>query len=458
MIEAKVTGHAIDDVPENIFPAQPRSNARNMDEAMTGGVDNLLDESAAIKLSTADSKGKQAAITASHSGELLREPGPIFIANVTSSPSSNSPTEAISTPTKGKQTTQNSSNNAYEGSSLILSMLSLIETGVENDRTLALYENRAENLHNYIDAITDQIENMQYRPSRMQMPVSSPLLAQSTVLTPATDAQGDNGEEDDAERDDLEGYDAEDGDTTDDDDTASTTSTEDPDTENANAESFLTSFVLFSDLPLEIRLIIWKMMLPGPRLVEIQNTQLFLDEEQKEPNYEVETFHATGVRKAPVGFFVCRESRNEVIKVYTALKSTDGYPAIWVDFKTDILCLRSERWFWTLDILLQRLAAYRLEEKITRFLVDSYYLGDDEICGLQQLAVLEEILLVPYSSEKACNKRIVGFQEGKLKPDRVRRYMSEVQEVFDEVKKYNPDWKQPRVRCGKLSLGVIKQD
>jgi hypothetical protein len=79
--------------------------------------------------------------------------------NTIPSRNSNSPAQRNSTETKGKQTTPNQSSDNQGGSSLFSSILSLIETGEENDRTLVLHENRAEDVLDYVTAKKDQIQD-----------------------------------------------------------------------------------------------------------------------------------------------------------------------------------------------------------------------------------------------------------------------------------------------------------
>lgn len=71
------------------------------------------------------------------------------------------------------------------------------------------------------------------------------------------------------------------------------------------------SFTLFPKLPTEVRLMIWKMTLPGPRAFELRSNYYF--------DMRAGDGYATSTDPQPVNLMVCRESRNEALKIYTVI-------------------------------------------------------------------------------------------------------------------------------------------
>jgi uncharacterized phage infection (PIP) family protein YhgE len=134
------------------------SPARNMERTTTAEKSNNMDEGGEDEASTESNMNED--VVTLNGWDLLGSSRWMPKTSAAPSHNSNSPAAPIPTSTKGKEKMQTESSNTNEGSSLISSMLSLIETGVENERTLALYENRAEDMQDYITGITDQIESM----------------------------------------------------------------------------------------------------------------------------------------------------------------------------------------------------------------------------------------------------------------------------------------------------------
>jgi hypothetical protein len=243
-------------------------------------------------------------------------------------------------------------------------------------------------------------------------------------------------------------------------------SIEDADNEESNWESFLRSFTLFPKLPAELRVAIWNLILPGSRFVEIETTVIFLEEKDEasrpKQDYDVETWHARGIEKAPLGFFVCRESRAEVLKRYTPLKSTDGFPTLLVNFKRDVICFR----FWqspgVITNFLDDLSDDKLEKDVAYLLVDEDgnpdeeigegyshdYWIDQDICRFQGL---KEILLVPHCSTEECQNKIVGFT-GSIKRRVAKRFQLDIERIFGDIEEKNPSWNRPKASFGKVLL------
>ena len=80
----------------------------------------------------------------------------------------------------------------------------------------------------------------------------------------------------------------------------------------------LREFTLFPELCAELRIQIWRLTMPRPRLVEVTYLHGI---------YHLKNLART--EKAPTLFFVCHEERVEVIKLYKPLKNIDGIGATW---------------------------------------------------------------------------------------------------------------------------------
>lgn len=86
----------------------------------------------------------------------------------------------------------------------------------------------------------------------------------------------------------------------------------------------LTEFHLFNKLPAEIRLEIWKLNLPGPRVIELKRVW--------KPTRILST------RDPIANLAVCQESRYEALKVYELAFPTKKSPArTYIDFSIDIV-------------------------------------------------------------------------------------------------------------------------
>ncbi|KAG9234489.1 hypothetical protein BJ875DRAFT_441217 [Amylocarpus encephaloides] len=99
-------------------------------------------------------------------------------------------------------------------------------------------------------------------------------------------------------------------------------------------------FPQFVQLPAEARLHIWHLALPGRRYIDIMNT-ISLDD-FAEIGFYKNTWHPVASELAPVLYFVCQESRAEVMRLYKPLRSNDYFPTIWYNPKVDVLCLEYE--------------------------------------------------------------------------------------------------------------------
>jgi 2EXR family len=102
------------------------------------------------------------------------------------------------------------------------------------------------------------------------------------------------------------------------------------------------TFTLFPKLAVELRLRIWELALPGPRLVEMRSDACPRDNSH---------------RSTPSILHVCSESRAEALKWYTALPlglASDPLRAVYVNFEIDTLYFSVDpaddwknNWLWT---------------------------------------------------------------------------------------------------------------
>lgn len=247
--------------------------------------------------------------------------------------------------------------------------------------------------------------------------------------------------------------------------------------QDANAKSPLTSFTLFPKLPMELRLVIWEMILPGQRFVDIRSTLAYVEgyegrvDEAGMPyeDYTIRTWHPVGVERAPVGFFICRESRIEILKTYTSLKSTDGNPAVFVDFTKDVLCFRYWRFHASIEEFLNDQPNHRLAHNLAYLLTDEdandtfgampgyhSFLMHSRIADLRGL---KEVLLVANCRREASCRMITGFKECGVISPQAKQSCQGIKETFDAIEKSNPNlkWKRPKARYGRALLGEIQE-
>lgn len=86
----------------------------------------------------------------------------------------------------------------------------------------------------------------------------------------------------------------------------------------------LTAFTVFMSLPVELRLKIWKYLLPDPRILPI--------------HYNRRSFQYTSDSAPPVLLHICPESRDFFLETYSLLTLSPRHPStIYVDFLRDTL-------------------------------------------------------------------------------------------------------------------------
>lgn len=98
------------------------------------------------------------------------------------------------------------------------------------------------------------------------------------------------------------------------------------------------SFELFPKLPTEIRLKIWKLALPGPRIVKVRPCSVKFMEELAAGDMTKHTF--VSPTKAPSILFVCGESRKEAMKTYQLSFGSEHHnipSTVYFNFDLDML-------------------------------------------------------------------------------------------------------------------------
>ncbi len=89
-------------------------------------------------------------------------------------------------------------------------------------------------------------------------------------------------------------------------------------------------FHLFSELPTELRLKIWKCSLPGPRVVDL--------------HYDIFMRRSLSATPPPVALHICPESREEALQTLTLLfEDCVLNPPVYIDPEIDTLYLSDER-------------------------------------------------------------------------------------------------------------------
>jgi hypothetical protein len=223
------------------------------------------------------------------------------------------------------------------------------------------------------------------------------------------------------------------------------------------------TFTLFPELPLELRRMIWRQALPGPRYVELRTAAKFVDSSgrhvyENDPQYLI----FTAVEKAPVLFSTCHEARTEVVKVYRpfkGIKKNSG--SVWLDPRTDVLCFRYDYFMAEVhDALLLMDSALR--ESLESITVDAYVIQDDwyEIHDdlVSLLPSLKEIHITdlknPGYEEYDRKKAVIALNVlGVL--DEPEHYDMARKMIMDTKIKH-PEWKEPVIKPGKCVVGSEK--
>ena len=185
-------------------------------------------------------------------------------------------------------------------------------------------------------------------------------------------------------------------------------------------------FHLFGNLPAELRLKIWTLILDCPRTIEISCER---------------GIHPGPVRYAkefrshcpsPALLYVNREARHEALKIYAPYFQTEhSTRSIYMAFDRDIVKLREDVILYLGDVETGQI------ESMSIVVEDHYYFGHFNMDKLRNMLQLKQLELV------VKNSQIVGWDS--------RGCIQTLQADFDETKEQYPMWECPRV-------GIISQE
>lgn len=100
-------------------------------------------------------------------------------------------------------------------------------------------------------------------------------------------------------------------------------------------------FTVFSNLPAELRTIIWELAIPGRRYITIYVPPVWNDFAECDTWFhpgDVTYFHPVAIDRAPPQFFVCKEAQEAVNKHYVPLRGNDGFGTVFFNPEVDTLC------------------------------------------------------------------------------------------------------------------------
>ncbi|KAL6694622.1 hypothetical protein J3F84DRAFT_49027 [Trichoderma pleuroticola] len=213
------------------------------------------------------------------------------------------------------------------------------------------------------------------------------------------------------------------------------------------------TFHPFSRLPTELRLKIWKMSLPSPRLVSVQ-CGISMSTLARPPPDSAEYTGCTSTTRIPVNLQVCTESRTEALKSYQpSLGFFRGDGLVYFNYDIDILYfgpregfMAADSQFHTCMLLcepseLARVRRLAVSEAMFRLSGDTYELMCATRFTLEMLRQvsermtgLEELILVPWEEEMV---------EPALVHDRLTKQMRSALTSMRQVKSSwrSPPWK-----------------
>lgn len=219
-----------------------------------------------------------------------------------------------------------------------------------------------------------------------------------------------------------------------------------------SSEADEETFPQFPKLPIELRTKIWKEAMPGTRYIMIIST--------KEDKYwDVDDIHNDRPwfpicgDYAPALFFVCKEARAEVVKLYKPLKGTAMTGAIYMDVRKDVLCAAGGRCRKDFGTVLSEVPS-EIRAGLTRIGVDCFLLTHfwnsmkDDLLKLPELAELYIGLFFN------CPGRAIigGFEAEQGLDEMVAKILERISSYdelkFDKLKESHPEWRAPAVTVG----------
>ncbi|KAL7906288.1 hypothetical protein GGI35DRAFT_104125 [Trichoderma velutinum] len=210
------------------------------------------------------------------------------------------------------------------------------------------------------------------------------------------------------------------------------------------------SFHPFAKLPTELRLKIWALSLPRPRLVSVQ-CGIDISAISKPSTHNASYTGCTSPTRIPVNLQVCAESRAEALKSYQpslGFSRCDGQ--VFFNFDVDILYFGPREGFMAADSQFHTcmlLCEDRELARVRRMAVNDalFWTGDTYnslmaasfvLEMLKQVAArmtgLEELILVPLEDEAVVDQAPVR--------ERMTRQM---QTAMQTVTQLNPSWQPP---------------
>ena len=214
------------------------------------------------------------------------------------------------------------------------------------------------------------------------------------------------------------------------------------------------TFTLFSSLPLELRLKIWALALPGPKFVEFQSIIGYL--EDGEVDLDIDTWKPICEMRAPVLFFVCRESRKEVERFYQPIKGNEqGSPGVYCDLAKDVFCFTYSRFHLHVGPFLRRLLA-KSGQKISYIALEFPVWNESWPTKKEDLLDSLDLRgLLILDDRDLGDQKIKGFvrNDGLEDPDdRPNYFLTCVRVDIKDIGEKKTEWKAPETMAGKLTL------
>lgn len=230
---------------------------------------------------------------------------------------------------------------------------------------------------------------------------------------------------------------------------------------SSKVEPATQTFTLFPKLPPELRCRIWKNALPGRRFVQIDRQPYQMLFNRDDSGYiPTVIWRPRCIERAPSIFWVCRESKAEVCKIFKPLKGTEPQsPVIWCDFAIDYMCIpfmgAYTREPSSPSMLMATLSAELLAT--IRFLAVDAEMGASIGLDMFPNFKLKELALCyRYEEFGRANKQIIVDFKDEM-PDRMhvwtggdwQNIRTAVERLIKGVVAKHPDWTAPLITYGR---------
>ncbi|KAE9380160.1 hypothetical protein N431DRAFT_448958 [Stipitochalara longipes BDJ] len=199
----------------------------------------------------------------------------------------------------------------------------------------------------------------------------------------------------------------------------------------------LTSFTLFPKLQPEVRSMVWRHALPGPRWFEF--VSMF------EPGDQIVSYAHCKDKKITL-LAVNHESRMEVLREYKQFRtSCTGCPPMYISPEIDVFCFSSYR---NMEEMINCLE-YTIRQIPIRRLATQEGINREWLKRLE----LDELLLVDSMVELDYGDvGIVGFEDGWTIEYGAFEWLNGIVELVTELEQENPNWVAPVIRMGSWVL------